>query len=154
MTPPSGIIGQVLETRWMSGYWDHIARVIGFDPRPFVFVVKGGEDYPQRAGVERRLDELCSLPDGWDGYNGRAVSAKTADRVHAMLAAFLSPAGRYPSIVPGDSGDVQVEWHWGGVDLEIEVCDDEPVAMFWFAYKDTGSEGLYGTIKMKEDVTC
>jgi hypothetical protein len=138
----------------MSRHWDHIAGAIGFDPRPYEFVVKDEVEYPQRAGVARRLDELCSLPDGWDGYRGRAVSMKTAERVHALLAAFLAPAGRYPSIVPGSSGDVQVEWHWGGVDLEIEVSDDEPVAVFWFAYKDTDSEGLYGTIKMKDKVTC
>jgi hypothetical protein len=71
-----------------------------------------------------------------------------------MLAAFLAPAGRYPSIVPGNSGDVQVEWHWGGVDLEIEVSDHEPVVVFWFAYQDTGSEGIYGTIRLKEEAPC
>jgi hypothetical protein len=138
----------------MSEHWDHIAGVIGFDPRPYEFVVPSSEaDYPQRAGVERRLSELRSLPSGWDGYQGRAVSEKTSVHVHALLAACLSPTGRYPSIVAGSSGDVQVEWHWGGVDLEVEVSEGEHVA-FWFSYKTTGPTGASGTILLKDAIQC
>ncbi|MBY3157189.1 hypothetical protein HFO56_33230 [Rhizobium laguerreae] len=138
----------------MSKHWDHIAGVIGFDPRRHELGVADAErDYPQRAGVARRLDELCLLAPGWDGYQGRAVTAKTAARVHALLAACLSPAGRYPSIVPGSSGDVQVEWHRGGVDLEIGITEEEHVT-FSFAYGDADPEGISGTIELKEPVTC
>ncbi|MCV9964007.1 hypothetical protein OIU34_19185 [Pararhizobium sp. BT-229] len=137
----------------MSEHWDHISFVIGFDPRRLGdHGCYPERSYPQREGVQRRLGELRALPHGWDGYNGRAVTDKTAARVHAVLAACLSPTGRYPSIVPGSSGDVQIEWHWGGVDLEIGISDDGPLTA-WLAFGKTGPDGVTETLDMR-DVQC
>lgn len=138
----------------MSEHWDHIAAVIGFDPRRLEACgFDPARRYPQRDGVQRRLVELQALPPGWDGYRARAVSERTAARVHAVLAACLSPTGRYPSIVPGPSGDVQVEWHFGGVDLEVGISDDGPVTA-WLAFGNTGAEGITESLTLGRGVQC
>lgn len=135
----------------MSEHWNHIASVVGFDPRRLEACGFDPERrHPQRDGVQRRLGELQALPEGWDGYRGRAVSEKTADRVHAVLAACLLPTGRYPSIVPGPSGDVQLEWHFCGVDLEVGISDDGPMTA-WLAF-GTGAEGE--SLTMGEGLQC
>jgi hypothetical protein len=79
--------------------------------------------YVHMAGIENALTKLRSLPTGWDGYRGIPVTEVVSRRVHALLAAILLPVGRYPSLVPGSRGEVQVEWHSYGVDLEIEVAE-------------------------------
>lgn len=130
----------------MSAHWDFIASVLGFDPRRLHDgIVDPARPYPQRDGVQRRLQDLKALPDGWDGYRGRGVTEMTADRVHAVLAACLSPTGRYPSIVPGPSGDVQVEWHWGGVDLELGISGDDPFVITWSSSRKSSAEGSIDT---------
>ena len=103
----------------MDNYFDQVASVIGFDPRKLDEGPLVESQYVHRRGVETRLAELMSLPAGWDGYRGLPVAPCVADKVHAVLARCLSPKGRYPSLVPGADGDVQIEWHWGGVDLEV-----------------------------------
>lgn len=137
----------------MSAHWDHIASVLGFDPRRIKDgIADPARPYPQRDGVRRRLQELRTLPDGWDGYRGRAVTERTAARVHAVLSACLSPTGRYPSIVPGPSGDVQVEWHWGGVDLELGISGDDQSITAWSA--SGTSWGLSETFEFEEALQC
>ena len=71
--------------------------------------------------VLARLRELRQLPYGWDGYRGVAVSyenAHFAAQVILQICGINAPA---PSIVPGSSGDLQIEWHTLHGDLELHV---------------------------------
>jgi hypothetical protein len=71
--------------------------------------------------VKGRLEEIVRLPEGWDGYQGRPVSfgnALFAVRVLESICAIDAPP---PEIVPGCSGDLQIEWHLPGGDIELHV---------------------------------
>lgn len=141
----------------MIELWNITAARIGFDPAG---VVERGHGlagaYPGYGSVEARLAELLALPSGWDGYRGVATTAVVARRVHELLHASLSVDARLPSIVPGASGDVQLEWHLEGIDLEVGVSE-EPAVEIRLWTPDTGDNGFETVIEMRdvpEDGTC
>ena len=71
--------------------------------------------------VEDRLQELIRLENGWDGYIGQPVgfgNAVFAFRVLESICVGDTPA---PSIVPGSAGDLQLEWHLPGGEIELHV---------------------------------
>ena len=71
--------------------------------------------------VEARLQELIRLETGWDGYEAPPVgfgNAVFAVRVLESICIGDTPA---PSIVPGNAGDVQLEWHLPGGEIELHV---------------------------------
>lgn len=71
--------------------------------------------------VKQRLEELIQLPFGWDGYYGTHVSFENANFAFRVLDAICGLETRTPQIVPGPSGDLQIEWHTLQGDLEIHV---------------------------------
>jgi hypothetical protein len=75
-----------------------------------------------------RLENLASLAPDWDSYGAKAVAANMALAAVKFLAevAAVAPSVHGPSIVPLSDGGIQVEWHRGGIDLEVAFSDDEP----------------------------
>ena len=71
--------------------------------------------------VSNRLEELLQLKDNWDSYGGKAPGTLAAAAVVTVLNSIMRSDTPAPSIVPSPRGHLQVEWHIGGVDLEIEV---------------------------------
>ena len=71
--------------------------------------------------VTGRLNELCALPVGWDGYQGLPVTWDNANFAFQMLSAICRPTTPPPQIVPGPSGDLQLEWHLPGQSIELNV---------------------------------
>jgi hypothetical protein len=71
--------------------------------------------------VRKRLEELIRLPVGWDGYSGVPVSLENAMFAWRMLEAVLGVAAASPQVVPGSSGDLQIEWHTLSGDVELHV---------------------------------
>lgn len=72
--------------------------------------------------VMQRLTELVQeLEHGWDGYEGGPVSLENAMFALRMLEAVCGPAAPPPQLVPGPSGDLQIEWHTLGGDIELHV---------------------------------
>lgn len=68
-----------------------------------------------------RFDEIVGLSKGWDGYVGLPVSFSTAQFAAQMIERLCVPGVPAPSIVPGSDGSLQVEWHVGGFDIELDV---------------------------------
>lgn len=68
-----------------------------------------------------RLEELVRLQRGWDGYKGLPVSFSNAIFAYQMLQSICSSNTPPPQIVPGSSGDLQLEWHTQAGDLELWV---------------------------------
>lgn len=68
-----------------------------------------------------RLNELTSLPKGWDGYAGRPVLFTTARFAAELLERLYDAAVAPPSLVPGSDGTLQIEWHANQYDIEIDV---------------------------------
>ena len=73
-----------------------------------------------------RMNRLTDLAAGWNGYDAREVKGDTAIEAVTFLAKVAYPGIAAPAIVPISDGGVQVEWHRGGVDIEIAFSDEEP----------------------------
>jgi hypothetical protein len=74
-----------------------------------------------RESVVERLNHVCSLPSKWDGYYGRPVDFGTANFALRVLETICHVGKPAPSIVPGPSGDLQIEWHTRAWDVELHV---------------------------------
>ncbi len=76
--------------------------------------------------VTKRLEDLIRLERGWDGYAGSPVSFFNATFALSMLKSICDSQTPAPQIVPGSSGDLQVEWHTlrGDVELHVRTPND------------------------------
>lgn len=97
-------------------------------------------DRAWRAGIVHRLNELCCLPKGWDGYGAEPVSFETANFAVRMLDVVCPSEGPMPSAVPGPNRDLQVEWHLANGDIELHVRAPNDVHA-WRLSADTGDDG-------------
>jgi len=77
-------------------------------------------------GAVDQIETLTALPQAWDGYRSETIRASTAVRAVAFLLSTAYPELSPPSIVPLADGGIQVEWHRGGVDLEIAFSEQTP----------------------------
>lgn len=85
--------------------------------------------------TEAKINQLLRLPRGWDGYGSEPISQSVArfalDALSSAATAFMSA----PSVVPVAGGGLQMEWHEGGVD--IELCIPRPYqAELYVAFLD------------------
>lgn len=78
-------------------------------------------NYDWSETVRDRLDELCALKTGWDGYGAPPVSFVTAHFAMSMMEAIGSENTPTPQIVPGVDGDLQIEWHLDQGEIELHV---------------------------------
>lgn len=79
--------------------------------------------------VLERLVGLLELPHNWDSYGASTVGREEVERALGILASTMTEGTPIPSIVPTSRGSVQLEWHLGGVDLEVESLEEETVAV-------------------------
>lgn len=101
-----------------------------------------------RASTEGRLRELVALPQGWDGYAGLPVSKEVANFAIEMLSAICDSNTPAPQLVPGSSGDVQVEWHYLAGDIELHVLAAHRVDA-WFAISSDDNAGI--SLELQDD---
>lgn len=73
-----------------------------------------------------RVEELTALAPGWNSYNAKPIDAGVAMEAVAFLLDHAYRTVPEPSIVPLADGGIQIEWHDGGVDLEIVFSEREP----------------------------
>lgn len=71
--------------------------------------------------LQRKFDDICSLPVGWDGYAGCPVSFSSAIFAASLLERLYLEGVPAPAIVPGSDGSLQMEWHRNHFDVEIDV---------------------------------
>ena len=71
----------------------------------------------------RKIEELASLPAGWDSDGAVKIDPTCVDVAYRTLTALMigNPVLIPPTVVPTTTGGVQLEWHSGGVDVEISV---------------------------------
>lgn len=91
--------------------------------------------------VTKRLEDLIRLERGWDGYAGSPVSFVNATFALSMLKSICDSQTPAPQIVPGSSGDLQVEWHTLRGDVELHVRAPNDVHA-WRAKSDGAEEEL------------
>jgi hypothetical protein len=93
---------------------------------PDVYKVVAPDASPWYEAALDQISDLTGLAVGWNGYDAREVKADMAIPAAAFLAKVAFPGIAAPSITPLADGGVQVEWHRGGLDIEIAFSDDEP----------------------------
>lgn len=71
--------------------------------------------------VVDRLQALITLPANWNSRGARPVTAQAIRTALVVLANVMSSDSRLPAIVPTVRGGLQLEWHAGEIDLEVEV---------------------------------
>ncbi len=90
---------------------------------------------PSKSVLEaiRRAAELLQLPRGWNSYDAAPVSQESLREALTFLleAATTIPNLASPAVVPTAPGGIQLEWHQGGVDIEVEFNPDDPPS--WYA---------------------
>lgn len=88
-----------------------------------------------RETLARRFDELMTLREGWDAEGARRIDSSALSAAWRLIEQALRAELPVPEIFPVPDGSVQLEWHAGPVELEVEiapgggsaafVCDDE-----------------------------
>jgi hypothetical protein len=92
--------------------------------------------------VKSRLQELIRLEHGWDGYRAVPVSFENAYFAFNMLEKICKSTTEAPQIVPGYSGDLQIEWHTLSGDLELHIERPYKVdAWYWNVNDSANSDG-------------
>lgn len=93
-----------------------------------------------RDPIMRRLNELVGLQPGWDGYDGIPIPFENAYFAMDVLDACCGFDDPTPQIVPGTSGDLQIEWHLEKGDIELHILGPNDVHV-WYMDENTGFEG-------------
>src|SRR6266581_1593483 len=93
-----------------------------------------------RDAVAKQLEELVRLPAGWDGYAAEAVSLLNANFALRLLERVCASDTIVPQIIPGSSGDLQIEWHTAHGDIEIHVRAPNDV-LAWRSNEQIGPDG-------------
>jgi len=74
--------------------------------------------------------DLLSLKPGWNSYSAKAIDHYCATQAIRLLDQFLEPSTPPPSVVPTVRGGIQLEWHTGGVDIEIYIEPPNELSFF------------------------
>ena len=111
--------------------------------RSLLFELSGDEPkwfYPTLSCFQ----QLLQLPEGWDSYGADVITDEAivgaAEALVQLQLPFEAPP---PSVVPGSSGSVQLEWHAAGADVEIYVSPEGHLAAF---LSDAGQELEFETL--------
>jgi hypothetical protein len=88
--------------------------------------------------VGDRLQTLVALPANWNSHGARRVTVQAVRTALVVLVNVMAANSRMPTIVPTVRGGLQLEWHGGGIDLEIEV--DHTGGGAEVAFEDTETE--------------
>lgn len=101
------------------------------------------------APTAQALVDLLDLPAGWDSYGARPVDRRHVDAALRVLLLIMRHNTPAPSVVPTNRGGVQLEWHTGGIDLEIETLSTQELLVS-FEDSTTGDEWEH---KISSDLT-
>src|SRR4051812_43775310 len=76
------------------------------------------------------VEDLTTLAGDWNTYGAEPVDATAATQAVRFLVDNAYAELARPAIVPLSEGGIQIEWHRGGIDLEISFSDVEPGVYF------------------------
>lgn len=96
-----------------------------------------------------RFEGVVSLNIGWDGYTAVPVSFATAQFAAQIIERLCVPHVPAPNIVPGSDGSLQIEWHVGGYDIELDVIEPLKVE----AYRLNQQTSVEDEIEIESDLT-
>lgn len=71
--------------------------------------------------LSQELNQLYALPAGWDGFSSDQITIEAIQAAVTTLVTIADETTPAPQFFPLRDGGIQVEWHVGGNDIEIEV---------------------------------
>src|SRR6266481_3845048 len=77
---------------------------------------------PWEETVLNRLNSLFDLQENWDSYGAKRINQELVYVVLSVLDAVMQPHTPAPYVVPTPNGYIQLEWHRGGHDIEVEIA--------------------------------
>ena len=87
--------------------------------------------------IFEELCELLDLPPNWDSYGAPQIEKQCVIDALYLLSNTASTSTPKPWVVPTSHGGVQLEWHRGGIDFEIEINPNKKVCIL---YEDQSEE--------------
>lgn len=112
-------------------------RIAGWDEDREKLVITLTEPCPVFESFIDRIAELRSMAPGWDSYGAHSVTHKAAVNAVRMFCQIMYDETPAPQVVPTNLGNIQLEWHVHGIDLEIEIAGDGAVHCY---FADNGEE--------------
>jgi hypothetical protein len=93
------------------------------DPSPAASgVYEFRDDYaPWVKRTVESMRSVFSLPHNWDSYGAPRIAFENVKYAFNLLVFTMDDNTPPPNVVPTPEGSVQLEWHEGGIDLELEV---------------------------------
>jgi hypothetical protein len=114
--PQSGITAHLLTAEPSSEV------VLSLNHGRLVFEVVGNDAPRWFQPTVDALREMLTLRWDWDSYGADPVNdAVIVMAAEVLLQMPLPDNAHPPAVVPGSTGSVQLEWHRGGLDVEIYV---------------------------------
>ncbi len=101
------------------------ARTRGSEDPP-VLRIEAPDASPWYREALERISSLTALAAGWNGYDAHEVKGDMVIDAVKFLAKIAFPGIAAPSITPLADGGLQVEWHRGGLDIEVAFSDQDP----------------------------
>lgn len=78
----------------------------------------------------KRLNELCALPSGWDGYSGKPVAFSSAQFALWLMHELRFESLPLPVISPTADGSITLEWESDRGTVELQVNGPQYVDVF------------------------
>lgn|SRR5271165_841993 len=82
--------------------------------------------------VLRGFADIIALPDNWNGEGADRIDRDAINRALAVIDQLLDRNAPAPSVVPTPDSGVQIEWHRGRKDLEIEFGPNGRTEFYYF----------------------
>jgi hypothetical protein len=78
----------------------------------------------------QRMIELLELPPGWNSYNAKPIRKENVNFALSILGRTMRADTPPPTVIPMVRGGVQLEWHIGGINLEISIYSPSEGSFF------------------------
>jgi antitoxin (DNA-binding transcriptional repressor) of toxin-antitoxin stability system len=85
----------------------------------------------------RTIGELLDLPEGWSSYPARRIDPAAAIWALDLLGKVMQPETPAPTVLPTARGELELEWHLRGIDLEVHLVSPTRV-YFYFEDRRSG----------------
>jgi len=81
-----------------------------------------------------KLAHILTMEPGWDSYGAEKIEPGCVVSAIMIALEVMRDDTPAPTVVPTSCGGVQLEWHTGGIDLEIEIRSS---SVIFASYEDT-----------------
>lgn len=109
-----------------------IARLLRVVPLPAP-ELSNPREATWRGPVERQLEEIRTLGEGWDGFRAGPIRLDVIEFADQVLRQIMRSTTPAPHVTPMSHEGLMLEWHENGINLEIEI---EKPGGLWVSFED------------------